>query len=171
MICCKLIAQKGTEYTAPVIGITDGDTIRVLHDGVSTRIRLWGIDCPESKQAFGTRAKQLTGDLSFGRTVTVRVHDIDRYHRQVAEIILPDGRNLNRELVKAGMAWWYRQYAKHNLKSWNQRHERRSVGCGSIKIRCRRGSSGNCANRMLVAVIMILPSLVFRQFSIRRQSG
>ena len=35
------------------------------------------IDCPESKQAFGTRAKQFTGDLTFGKTVTVRVRDGD----------------------------------------------------------------------------------------------
>jgi endonuclease YncB( thermonuclease family) len=40
--------------------------------------------------------------------VTVRVRDVDRYKRTVAEIILPDGRNLNRELVRAGLAWWYK---------------------------------------------------------------
>src|SRR5439155_1521247 len=50
------------------------------------------IDCPESKQAFGTRAKQFTADLAFDETVTVRVRDVDRYGRQVADIILPDGR-------------------------------------------------------------------------------
>ena len=66
------------------------------------------------KQAFGTRAKQFTGDLAFGKTVTLRVHDVDRYGRQVAEIILPDGRNLNQEIVRAGFAWWYRQYARHD---------------------------------------------------------
>lgn len=66
------------------------------------------------KQAFGTRAKQFTGDLAFGKTVTLRVHDVDRYGRQVAEIILPDGRNLNHEIVRAGFAWWYRQYARND---------------------------------------------------------
>ena len=86
------------DFTGKVVSITDGDTIRVMHNGVSERIRLWGIDCPESKQAFGTRAKQFTGDLAFGQTVTVKVRDIDRYKRTVAEIILPDGRNLNREI-------------------------------------------------------------------------
>jgi len=92
-------------FTGKVVGITDGDTIRVMHNGVPERIRLWGIDCPESKQAFGPRAKQYTGDLAFGKTVTVRVKDIDRYKRTVAEIVLPDGRSLNREIVRAGFAW------------------------------------------------------------------
>ena len=83
-----------------------------MHDGAAEKIRLWGIDCPESKQPFGTRAKQFTGDLAFGKTVAVRVRDVDRYHRTVAEVILPDGRNLNQELVRAGLAWWYQQYAR-----------------------------------------------------------
>ncbi|MBS1856124.1 MAG: thermonuclease family protein [Acidobacteria bacterium] len=42
------------------------------------------------------------------------VRDIGRYKRTVAEIILPDGRNLNQEVVRAGLAWWYRTYAKHD---------------------------------------------------------
>ena len=71
-----------------------------------------GIDCPEAKQPFGTRAKQLTGDLAFGQVVTVKVRDIDRYKRTVAEVILPHGRNLNQEIVRAGLAWWYQQYAR-----------------------------------------------------------
>jgi endonuclease YncB( thermonuclease family) len=101
------------DFIGKVVGITDGDTIRVMHDGAAEKIRLWGIDCPESKQAFGTRAKQFTGDLAFGKVVNVRVRDTDRYHRTVAEIILPDGRNLNQELVRAGLAWWYQRYARH----------------------------------------------------------
>jgi endonuclease YncB( thermonuclease family) len=32
----------------------------------------------------------------------------------VGEVILPDGRSLNRKLVKAGMAWWYKRYAPND---------------------------------------------------------
>lgn len=39
------------------------------------------------------------------------IRDTDRYGRVVGEVLLPDGRSLNRELVRAGLAWWYRQYA------------------------------------------------------------
>jgi endonuclease YncB( thermonuclease family) len=90
-------ALYAEDFAGKVVAISDGDTIRVMHNGTPERIRLWGIDCPEMKQPFGTRAKQFTGDLAFGQVVTVKVRDIDRYKRTVAEIILPDGRNLNQE--------------------------------------------------------------------------
>ncbi|NVM24095.1 MAG: thermonuclease family protein, partial [Desulfobacterales bacterium] len=35
------------------------------------------------------------------------VKDTDRYGRIVGEVILPDGLNLNKELVYVGLAWWY----------------------------------------------------------------
>jgi len=90
--------------------VTDGDTITVLHNGKGERIRLHGIDCPEKRQAFEKRAKQLTSTLVFGKTVTVQVMDRDRYGRTVGEVLLPDGRSLNHELVRAGLAWWYWRY-------------------------------------------------------------
>jgi endonuclease YncB( thermonuclease family) len=115
LLAAVAAALQAEDFTGRVVAITDGDTIKVLHDGAAERIRLWGIDCPESKQPFGTRAKQLTGDLAFDKIVTVKVRDIDRYKRTVAEIILPDGRNLNQELVRAGMAWWYQQFARREM--------------------------------------------------------
>ena len=45
------------------------------------------------------------------RTVTVQVVTTDRYGRTVGEVVLPDGRSLNQELVRAGYAWWYRKYS------------------------------------------------------------
>lgn len=93
------------------VGITDGDTVKVLRDGVSIRIRLHGIDAPEAGQPFGRRARELVGELVFNQTVSVRPIEFDRYRRVVAEVILPDGRSLNREIIRAGMAWWYRKYA------------------------------------------------------------
>jgi endonuclease YncB( thermonuclease family) len=86
----------------------------VLRDGKAAKVRLYGIDTPERKQAFGTRARQVASELAFRQTVTVRVRDVDRYGRLVAEVLLPDGRSLNHELVRAGLAWWYRQYARND---------------------------------------------------------
>jgi micrococcal nuclease len=105
-------ARAATEFHGRVVGIADGDTITVLHDGRAEKIRLYGIDAPEKGQAFGDRAKQFTSELAFGQTVSVRVRDHDRYRRTVGDVILPDGRSLNEELVRAGFAWWYRRYSR-----------------------------------------------------------
>ncbi len=108
--CCAHWSDSHADFTYKVVGVSDGDTITVLHDGKGERIRLHGIDCPERRQAFGKRAKQFTSTLVFGETVTVQVVDRDRYGRTVGVVLLPDGRSLNHELVRAGLAWMYRRY-------------------------------------------------------------
>ncbi len=98
-----------------VIGVTDGDTINVLtSDNKPIKVRLYGIDCPEKNQAFGTKAKQFTSELCLKNTVEVKKVDIDRYGRIVGEIFLSDGKSLNRELVRNGFAWWYKKYAPND---------------------------------------------------------
>lgn len=98
-------------FTGKVVAITDGDTLKVMREGKEVTIRLNGIDAPESSQAFGQRAKQMCSEYCFGKTVTVIINDTDRYGRLVADIQLPDGLILNRELVRHGMAWHYKQYS------------------------------------------------------------
>jgi len=98
-------------FTGKVVGITDGDTISVMHNRRAEKVRLHGIDCPENGQAFGQRAKQLTSALVFGKEVAVTVRGHGKYGRTIGDVILLDGRVLNQELVKAGLAWWYRYYA------------------------------------------------------------
>jgi micrococcal nuclease len=59
-------------WSGKVIVIADDDTITVLQDGKQqVKIRLYRIDTPERRQAFGTKAKQLTSDMVFGKVVEV----------------------------------------------------------------------------------------------------
>src|SRR5271166_3064301 len=50
-------------------------------------------------------------ELAFGKIVKVMPRATDRYGRIVGDVVLPDGRVLNEELVRVGLAWWYRQHA------------------------------------------------------------
>src|SRR3954447_24317753 len=103
------------DFPARVVGVSDGDTLTVLTaEKTQVKVRLHGIDAPETGQDFGSRAKQAASELAFGKTVTVRERDRDRYGPTVAVVILPDGKSLNRELVGRGMAWWYQEYAPHD---------------------------------------------------------
>jgi micrococcal nuclease len=54
-----------------------------------------------------------TSSLVFGKVVTVESKGRDRYGRPV-DVILPDGRSLSQELVRARFAWWFRCYAPND---------------------------------------------------------
>jgi endonuclease YncB( thermonuclease family) len=93
-----------------VVGVADGDTITILGAGNrQTRVRLQGIDAPESRQAFGQASKRNLSDLIFDRQVTVEYEKTDRYGRTLGKV-LAGGRDVNLEQIKAGLAWHYKYY-------------------------------------------------------------
>jgi endonuclease YncB( thermonuclease family) len=110
-VLLRAVPTLAADFTSPVVSVLDGDTIEVLNGHHAERIRLSGIDCPEKGQAYGQRAKQAASALAFGKQVTLQTHGYDKYKRTLGDVILPDGMNLNQELVKQGWCWWYRKYA------------------------------------------------------------
>ena len=117
------------DFTTNVIGIIDGDSIKVMRDGKPTQIRLFDIDCPEKGQAFGKRAEQATAEFVFRKEVKVVEHGTDSYGRLLADVQLEDGRLLNEELVKVGMCWWYRKYSD-NFQLADYENEARKAKLG-----------------------------------------
>ena len=103
-------AQVGESFDGSVVGITDGDTISVLRDGEQVRVRVEGIDTPESDQAFGAQASAFTSSLLRNKRVAVRVRDVDRYGRLVSRVQV-GGIDLSVALVTEGLAWHYTQYS------------------------------------------------------------
>lgn len=101
----------GTRLHGKVVQVKDGDSmvVRVGDDNVG--VRTFGVDCPERGMPFSARAKTFTSGLVGNRDVTVVVHDVDRYGRVVGDVELGDGRSLGRELLREGLAWYYRRYA------------------------------------------------------------
>jgi micrococcal nuclease len=100
----------GEQLSGKCVAIHDGDTLSILLDGKPVKIRLWGIDAPELKQAFGFRAKQALSELAFGKPVRIEVIDRDRYGRIVGRVFI-NNTNINLVMVERGLAWWYRYHA------------------------------------------------------------
>jgi len=99
-------------FEGKVTAIKDGDTFKVLYSGKEHTVRLAHVDCPEKKQPFGSKAKIFASDICFGKVVVVKSDGkTDRYKRIIAEIFLKDGRNVNKELVKNGLAWHFKKYS------------------------------------------------------------
>jgi micrococcal nuclease len=114
IICGMLRIAAASEFTGQAVSVLEGDIIEVLHNNRPERIRLNGIDCPENGQDYGKRAKQAASELVFGKEVTLQTHGLDKYGRTIADVLLPDGTNINQQLVKDGWCWWYRKYAPGN---------------------------------------------------------
>jgi micrococcal nuclease len=104
ILCSNAFSQT---LKGRIIAIKDGDTIVLLQNNHQYKIRLSSIDCPEKSQAYGTQAKYFTSGLVYRKKVRAEVKTKDRYGRFVAEVFLPDGRSLSRELVRNGFAWHY----------------------------------------------------------------
>ena len=129
VILLIIFSNVSFAWEAKVVGVSDGDTITVLNGKTQTKIRLHGIDCPERGQAFGNKAKQLTSELCYGQTVEVCPVDTDRYGRTVATVKLQDGRELNLELIRAGMAWHYKKYSDNKAYALAE-EQARDAGVG-----------------------------------------
>lgn len=113
---CIAVPSFAEEFTGKVVGVTDGDSLRVMHMGRAEQVRLYGIDCPERGQAFVQRAKKATSDLAFDREVIGHSVGKDWYERTLATVDLPDGKNLNQELVKNGWCWGFRKHAPNDAQ-------------------------------------------------------
>jgi endonuclease YncB( thermonuclease family) len=99
---------------AVVTDVADGDTITVKIDGIETKMRLFGIDCPESGQQYGRAAKRAIAQILSGRDIKVEILGYDRYDRALA-VVYADGKSVNEIMVKAGYAWVFEKYCNREF--------------------------------------------------------
>ncbi|MBN1556317.1 MAG: thermonuclease family protein [Phycisphaerae bacterium] len=97
-----------------VVHVVDGDTLDInLPDGdkPATRIRLWGVDTPETVRPehpvehFGPQASAYTKREALHKAVRLELlphRTRDKYNRLLAYVFLPDGTMLNRNLIVTG---------------------------------------------------------------------
>ena len=120
------------DINGKVVSVTDGDTIRVLDSqNIQHRVRLTGIDAPEQGQPFSTRSKQHLASMLADKDVFVESDISDRYGRILGKVwVKPSdchncGKTLdtNHAQLLAGMAWWYRYYAKQQSPEDQKRYE------------------------------------------------
>lgn len=71
VFACLPAICLSSDFTALVVGVVDGDTVKVLSDGTEKRIRLYGIDCPEKRQPYWRQAKEFTHQAIFGKNVQI----------------------------------------------------------------------------------------------------
>lgn len=96
-----------------VISVVDGDTFKINYNGTTTKVRLIGVDAPESVSSnksknnkYGIEASNYTKERLEGQTVYLEfdVKQTDKYGRLLAYVYLEDGTMYNKELLEKGYA-------------------------------------------------------------------
>lgn len=103
-----------------VVRISDGDTISVDMNGTEEKIRMIGVDTPETHhpskpvQCFGRAASEFTKKFIGTQPVRLEADPLndnrDRYQRLLRYVYTPDGKMLNRELVAQGYGFAYTSF-------------------------------------------------------------
>jgi endonuclease YncB( thermonuclease family) len=105
------LAAPALAWESRTKSVRDGDSINVTNeDGVLVNIRLYGVDAPETKQAFGYQAKKRLTQLVSRKAIIIENVDTDRYGRTVALVRLADGTLVNEEMLRSGLGWVYEQF-------------------------------------------------------------
>jgi len=109
--------QDGDHKYYEVSNVVDGDTIDVIIDGEEERIRMIGVDTPETKdprttvECFGKEASQKTEEELSGKEVRLEFDETQgergKYGRLLVYVFLKDGTNFNKSLIKQGYAHEY----------------------------------------------------------------
>lgn len=130
---------------AEVIGIQDGDTIELKYlysgkkagrrMGKNVRVRFLHVNCPERNMPFYNNAKQFTSEKCFRKVVSIRHKgEFDKYGRLLGEVVLPDGKILNRELVKKVWRCISRNTRKtRNMPTWKSTRKNRNWAFGPFR--------------------------------------
>ncbi|MBW2101550.1 MAG: thermonuclease family protein, partial [Deltaproteobacteria bacterium] len=94
--------------------VYDGDTVLARANDLVIKVRLVGIDAPEVShgkrkpgQPYGRKAQKFLASLVLNKTVEIRAYGLDRYNRVLGVLVL-NGRDINLEMIKAGLAEVYR---------------------------------------------------------------
>jgi len=95
-----------------IVRVTDGDTVTLLDERHTLhKIRLAGIDAPESAMPYGNHATVYLMSQVFGKDVDAVTYKQDRYGRTVATLML-GAQDVNLAMIHAGLAWHYKHYAQ-----------------------------------------------------------
>lgn len=97
-------------FSTNQVRVIDGDTIEVIPSNrKSERVRLLGIDAPESNQAYGKKSTSTLSQCVQDKTVTIQWFQRDQYSRLLGKV-WANGVDCNLHQVKIGSAWHYKYY-------------------------------------------------------------
>ena len=126
----NVCTAEGKRITGTVVAVERGDLLQLNHEGQRIEVALYGIDCPDSSQPFGPEAQQFAYRLAYNKNVSVQVYHQEHESAVAGNVILPDNRILNHELLKKGLAYWDQQEEPGNPRLQTFQTLAREMGAG-----------------------------------------
>lgn len=115
------------QWRARLLHAADGDsfTVRRADSGQKLELRLYGVDAPESDQAYGQAARRNLLAMTKGKVLTVKPVDSDQYGRVVAVVFTEgDAKSLNERQLEQGMAWYYDYFCREPFcRDWKAKEQ------------------------------------------------
>lgn len=124
------IAEKHQPGLYQVVKFDDGDTIQVNMSNQNEKVRLIGVDTPETQdprkpvQCYGKAASAFTKRLIGTNAVRLEADpentNRDRYNRLLRYVYLPDGTLVNAEIIKQGYGFAYTHFPFTKLEAFRE---------------------------------------------------
>lgn len=133
----KLRRRIPIVFKARVLYVCDGDTVHVRRGFSRVKVRIAGIDAPETAQPYGQESRDHLDRLIGGKRIEVRLLDIDIYGRYVSQVRC-ERRDIGLTMLEAGLAWPYfrfmrRMQEQDRTKYRNAANKARGTGRGLWK--------------------------------------
>lgn len=110
LLLTPCLVSGDVSLAGKVISVQDGDTLTIVDEELKEhKIRINGIDAPESDQPYGKVSKENMIELSYGRIAALECHKADRYGRSVCTVWI-EGVDVGLSQLRMGLAWHYKKY-------------------------------------------------------------
>jgi micrococcal nuclease len=128
LILTLVYPDSFSSWSGKVVEVVSAEQIRIMRNTTVETVRLYGIDTPLELQDFGLTVQKYVSERVDGKVVHVQPlpagikgpwdkpeiapHD---YYNRIIGLVWVDGESLNKELVRKGMAWWYKPFVPFEL--------------------------------------------------------
>ena len=133
VILSLILSCTTNRLTGNVVKVQDGDTMNILtNKNEKIKIRLHGIDAPETGQDFSQKSKKYLSDLVAGKNVTIVDMGKDQYNR-VLGVVYAGKLNVNEEMIRSGLAWQYKYNDDLKYLALQEEAQRKKLNIWSMK--------------------------------------
>ncbi len=120
-----IILSFQAHATPSILYVYDGDTVKIVDDSQTYKLRLNHIDAPERNQRYGKKSRRALMKLCKNTSIQVTITGADKYHRKLGNLAC-DQQDVSAYMLKNGHAWFSKHYSKKQSFAEAEQNARKS---------------------------------------------